>query len=153
MSTKGLKPVINRIPFRIGTAILAILILAAVYILQRESLLKVLGVGANAHPHVVFIFNRTLRLVLNDLACFLLIWAIFQERRYLKAAWYVFLLEALVILPIYFAIKLSIEGDSEISSPFLAQIHRMIVNPMLMFLLMVSFFYQRMKTNETSDER
>jgi exosortase F-associated protein len=77
----------------------------------------------------------------------MIIWAVFQEQKYVKVAWYVFLIEVLVILPVYFAIKLSLEGDSEISSPLLSQIHRMIVNPMLMFLLMAGFFYQRMKTN------
>jgi exosortase F-associated protein len=152
MPDQELKPFINRTPFRVSTGVIAFLILAAVYLFQRFSLLAVLvnwfgGDYSYIHPYSIFIFNKTSRLVLNDVACFMIIWAVFQEQKYLKVAWYVFLLEVLVVLPVYFAIKLSFEGDSEISSPLLSQIHRMIVNPMLMFLLMAGFFYQRMKIN------
>jgi exosortase F-associated protein len=103
--------------------------------------------SAHFHPYVVFILNKTCRLVVNDLACFLLILALFQDRRYLKLAWWLFLFELLVLLPIYFAVKLTLEGDSEISSPLLSQVHRLIVNPMLMILLMAGFFYQRSRKN------
>lgn len=84
-------------------------------------------------------------MVINDLACFVIIWALFEQKKYLRLAWYLFLIELLVILPLYFAVKLTIEGDSEISSPLLSQIHRLIVNPVLMFLLIFGFTYQKLK--------
>lgn len=115
-------------------------ILAGVYVFQRVSL------GAmfqQLHPNVIFSINRTARLILNDLACVLIIFALFSEKKYIKIAFLVFMVELLVILPAYLFIKLSLEGDSEISSPLLSQIHRLIVNPMLMILLIVGFFYQR----------
>ncbi len=115
-------------------------ILLAVYLFQRFNP----WTGFEGmHPNVIFGINRTVRLILNDLACLLIILAIFREMKYLKVAFWVFLVELLIILPVYLILKLSLEGDSEISSPLLSQIHRLIVNPTLMILLMIGFFYQR----------
>ncbi len=116
------------------------LLLAFVYLFQRHSF----WTGFDGmHPNIIFALNRTARLTLNDLACFLIIFAVFREKKYLKLAFLLFLVELLVILPVYLIAKLGLEGDSEISSPLLSQIHRLIVNPMLMILLMAGFFYQR----------
>jgi exosortase F-associated protein len=128
--------------------VLAIIVLAGVYLFQDTNWLGrgVSLFGGNpegVHPYVYFIFNKTFRLILNDLACFMLIYVIFQERKYLTVAFWLFLLELFVVLPVYFIIKLSFEGDSEISSPLLSQIHRLIVNPILMVLLILGFFYQK----------
>lgn len=116
-----------------------IAILAAIYLFQRVNTAAILG---ELHPNLIFIINRTTRLILNDFACLIIILAIFREAKYLKIAFWIFLLELLVILPLYFVLKLSLEGASEISSPLLSQIHRLIVNPMLMILLIAGFFYQ-----------
>lgn len=66
----------------------------------------------------------------------------------MRVGFYVFLFELLILLPLYFTIKLTVEGTSEISSPLLSQIHRMIINPMLMILTIIAFFYQRFKAVE-----
>lgn len=139
MKSETLKPQHN-FWLRSGLLVTGLFILTAVYIFQRINLADVLG---GFHPNVNFIINRTARLILNDLACFLIIFAIFRESKYLKVAFWVFWGELLIILPVYFAVKLSLEGDSEISSPLLSQVHRLIVNPMLMMLLIAGFFYQR----------
>ena len=78
------------------------------------------------------------------MACFLLIYALFRHKSYLRVAFVVFLFEILILLPFYFSIKLYLEGDSEISSPLLSHLHRLIINPTLMILLIVGFFYQRL---------
>ncbi len=131
----------------------ALLALVLIYLFQRVSYANIFNSilpqaleikNANA----IFIFNRTGRLILNDTACMVIIWALFQQTKFLKAAFLVFLVELLIILPLYFTIKLSLEGDSELSSPFLSQIHRLIVNPLLMFLLMIGFLYQRLNPNK-----
>ena len=152
MSTSRSLSLNNKV-FRVSIFAAAVLILGMVYLFQRINFLQVLSNMVNVsltgmHPHIFFIFNKTLRLIVNDLACFMIILSIFQERKYLRVAWYVFLFELLVLLPAYFAIKLSLEGDSEISSPLLSQIHRMIINPTLMILLIIGFFYQRLKFNK-----
>ena len=124
-----------------------LLVLILVYLFQGFSYALLVGElvmdnpGA-LHPDTVFIINKTVRLIVNDLACMLLILAIFRRKSYLLIALYVFLFELFILLPAYFAIKLSLEGDSEISSPLLSFVHRLIVNPMLMLVLMAGFFYQ-----------
>lgn len=132
---------------RFALIAVALMVLVAVYLFQQINFLQFvvnsLGITSAVHPNVTFVFNKTTRLILNDLACFGLILAIFQEKKYLRVAFYVFLFEVLVLLPAYFIIKLSLEGDSEISSPLLSQIHRIIINPTLMILLMIGFFYQK----------
>jgi exosortase F-associated protein len=133
---------------------LAIATLICVYIFQRFNychfFFGILGIDQTPHPYTTFIVNRTVRLMLNDTACLILIWVWFKEKKYLRLAGYVFIFELMIVLPLYFIVKLSLEGDSEISSPLLSQIHRMIVNPMLMFLLMVAFLYQRKKESSVS---
>ena len=104
--------------------------------------------GANANA--VFIFNKTFRLLINDLLCVVLILALFENRKFVKMAFLVLVIELLVILPLYFLIKLKTEGDSEISSPLLSQIHRLIVNPMLMLILIAGFYYQKFFSTNNS---
>jgi exosortase F-associated protein len=127
----------------IGMCLLA---LAFIYVFQRfdyTSFVAGLFGIKEVYPNVVFIVNRTLRLIANDALCFLLIFFLFEERKYLRVAFLVFCFELFLMLPLYLIVKLSVEGNSEISSPLLSQIHRLIVNPMLMLLLMVAFYYQR----------
>lgn len=129
---------------------LCIMALGLVYIFQRFNFFAFCQQyfseqPGTQHPFITFIFNKTLRLCLNDVACFGIIWALFLSKKHLRLAFYVFLVELLIVLPFYFVLKLSLEGDSEISSPLLSQLHRLIVNPSLMILLMISFAYQRYK--------
>lgn len=125
--------------FGTGTGILAL-----VYIFQRTDVAAMLG---DFSPNTVFAINRTARLILNDLACMLIIYSLFLQKKYLQIAFWVFIVELVVILPLYLVVKLETEGDSEISSPLLSQVHRLIVNPMLMILLIAGFFYQRYRVN------
>lgn len=97
-------------------------------------------------PDTIFIVNKSFRLIINDVCCMALIDAWFRDRKYLTISFYLFLIEAFFLLPVYFVVKLTFEGDTEISSPLLSQVHRLIVNPLLMFLLMVGFVYQRIRT-------
>lgn len=127
---------------------LAMLMLLLVFLFQKVSYAGIVNfiLPENLtinHPYGVFIFNRTIRLIINDGACMLLIWSLFGQMKYLKAAFVVFLIELLILLPLYFVIKLTLEGASEISSPLLSQIHRIIVNPLLMLILILGFYYQK----------
>jgi len=125
---------------------ISLLLLALLYVFQQFDYLDfVTGIFRLPRPGPTpsFIFNKTLRLILNDLLCFLLIFALFGETKYLKVAFLVFCFEFFLVLPLYLVVKLTMEGSSEISSPLLSQIHRLIVNPMLMLMLIVAFYYQR----------
>lgn len=132
--------------FRVISLLLGLSMISAVYTLQHDNILKDGLYSLAWHPNAIFIMNKTARLLINDFACLLIIWAVFAEKKYLAIGWYLFVIELVVILPIYFLFKLTLEGDSEISSPLLSQIHRLVVNPVLMFLLIVGFVYQRMRS-------
>jgi len=60
-----------------------------------------------------------------------------------------FLAELFILLPVYFALKISLEGDAEISSPLLSQLHRMIVNPLLMLVLIMDYLSGPCPKSET----
>ncbi len=133
---------------------LFMIILLMVYLFQRISYASLMNEWLPealqvVNPNTIFILNKTVRLVLNDLACMIFIYAVFQKQVYLKASFYLFLAELLVMLPVYLFMKLYFEGTSELSSPLLSQIHRLIVNPLLMFLLMMGFVYQRLMYKKT----
>lgn len=126
---------------------LIFLLLFGVYLFQRwdylGTLVRCLGLTIRPSPNVVFAFNRTLRLIINDTLCMGLIYLLFDNRNHLRLAFYIFLIELLALLPLYLVVKLNVEGDSEISSPLLSPLHRMIVNPLLMFILIGAFYYQQ----------
>ncbi len=128
---------------RILYLIIAITVLIALYLFQRfnYSALFYTGLATNTQ----FIINRTIRFIFNDLAVILLIYAIFNNKQLLKIAFGIQLIEMLIILPFYFYFKLSLEGASEISSPLLSFVHRIVVNPIIMLLLIPAFWFQKSK--------
>lgn len=135
-------------PGRVGLFIVSLIVLAIAYIFQRFDYFHFITVqlpldSSQWHAYYAFAVNKTVRLIMNDIACCGLIFAIFGERKYLRVAFAMFIFELLILLPLYLTIKLTLEGDSEISSPLLSQFHRLIINPMLMILLIFGLFYQR----------
>ena len=136
-----LKP--KSLPVRVLFVMIALSLLATTYIFQQANYADWLGIEMKINENLIFVLNKTVRLVINDFACILLIHSFFKEQKYTRLAFYIFLVESLIILPFYFAIKLTLEGPTEISSPILSQIHRLIVNPMLMAVLIASFYYQK----------
>ena len=138
----------NRIdPLRIALVCMALMLLTLVYVFQHlnyfQGLNAILGGALPGTGAWVFVVNRTARLVVNDLLCMALVHGLFANKNYLRLAFYLFLVEILVVLPLYLWAKLHWEGTSEISSPLLSPIHRMVVNPLLMVLLIVALFYQQ----------
>lgn len=131
----------------------SLIVLILVYLYQRLSYAGLLNNLLPdslqiVSPNKIFMVNKTVRMILNDLACLAFIYAVFKEPIYVRASFYLFLAELFIVLPMYFLIKLTLEGDSELSSPLLSQIHRLVVNPLLMFLLIMGFVYQRLKAHK-----
>lgn len=120
---------------------IAITTLITLYLFQRFNYAEFLSLSAS--PNTQFIINRTIRFLFNDLAVILLIYAIFSNKELLKIAFAIQLVEMLVILPLYFYFKLSLEGATELSSPLLSFIHRIVVNPIIMLLLIPAFWFQK----------
>lgn len=125
--------------------VVGLIALALVYVFQRTNygllLFEAFGIASN--ENLIFAINKTLRLLANDLVCVFMIFSIFKEKNYRQVAMLVFMIELVVILPIYLLLKLYLEGTSEISSPMLSFIHRLIVNPTLMLLTGMALSYQK----------
>lgn len=117
-----------------------------VYVFQRFDYLGFLYnlIGINQPSATAsFVVNRSLRLIANDLLSIVLIQSLFSEARFTRLAFLVFLVEFLILLPSYLVVKLNAEGPTELSSPMYQPLHRMIVNPLLMIILIAGFYYQR----------
>ena len=133
---------------RIIYFLISILGLAAIYLFQHFNYLNFFIELLNEnsrdyHPNFVFAFNRITRFVFNDLLAILLIYSIFMQRKYVLIGFIVQLIGLFIVLPVYLYIKLSLEGDSEISSPLLSFVHRIIIHPIMILLLIPAFFYQK----------
>lgn len=126
--------------------IMGLIGLAGVYVFQRANyalfLLQAIGVP-DPRENLVFGVSKTLRLVANDLICFGVLFGIFREKSDRQVILAIFLVELFILLPLYLVLKLNLEGPSEISSPLLSFIHRLIVNPTLMVLTGIALAYQR----------
>ncbi|MGK7390744.1 MAG: hypothetical protein ACNS60_10340 [Candidatus Cyclobacteriaceae bacterium M2_1C_046] len=132
---------------RVFLIIISITIMGVVFLFQNFSFSLVLEdlFSTNFGSNASFVINKTTRVLINDNSAILLIYGIFLKKKYVKLAFGVQFFELFILLPLYFLIKLSAEGPSEISSPILAQFHRLIINPTLMFLLIFGFLYQKNK--------
>jgi exosortase F-associated protein len=132
-------------PIRVVWIGVAVAGLLAVYFFQRWDALAAIT-GNSFHSYVHFAFNKSLRLILNDLCMLWIIHLWFQNTSITRLAFWIQLMDTLGLLPLYLILKLMWEGDSEISSPLLSQFHRLIVNPTLMILLFPAIYVQRWRT-------
>ena len=73
----------------------------------------------------------------------LILWAWFKDPFVTRLAIWIQLIDVFILLPVYLYFKLSMEGISEISMPVLSQLHRLIVNPTLMILLIPAVYFQK----------
>jgi exosortase F-associated protein len=85
-----------------------------------------------------FIFNRTLRFLLNDNLMLLMIYGLFYNRRYLKFALMVEVFGFCFLLLPYFILRYY----TDIDPMYISFIHRLIVNPTLMILLVPALYIQ-----------
>jgi exosortase F-associated protein len=138
-----------RSPQRIAFLLLAIIGLGLVFLFQEVDVLGYVF-QVQLDPNIHFIVKKTLRVFLNDSCMLLFIHAWFFQRSITQMAWKLQLIDTCILLPVYFILKLSVEGDSEISSPLLSQLHRLIVNPTLMILLIPAIYFQRIR-KQTQD--
>jgi exosortase F-associated protein len=122
---------------RIGIGTFCIGGLVAVFLFQRWDIAGMIGVDA---PIIRFLFNRTIRFLLNDAFTIGLIYALFVERKYLIFALYVQLAGIVLFLLPYFVLKIYLPSYN---GPLISFLHRLIVNPTLLMLLIPAFYYQK----------
>jgi exosortase F-associated protein len=122
---------------------LAVAGLASVFLFQHVDVVSWFC-ECNVNPNTRFALRKFVRVLLNDSFMLLLIHAWFYEKRISRIAWYIQMIDILILFPLYLLIKLNTEGHSEISSPLLSQFHRLIVNPTLMVLVIPAVYYERL---------
>lgn len=88
-----------------------------------------------------FIINRTIRFLLNDNLVLLLIYALFYENKYVKFGFAVEVAGLLFLLIPYFLLRYY----TSIDHSYISFIHRLIINPTLMVLLIPAIYLQRIK--------
>ncbi|MBS1680082.1 MAG: exosortase F system-associated protein [Bacteroidetes bacterium] len=127
-------PKLNRLLLAISVSGIAL-----TFLFQEFSFVDAFHLSEN----LKFITKKILRVLLNDFFMLIFIIAWFKDWRITRLAIAIQLIDGLILLPIYLAIKLSVEGSSEISSPLLSQFHRLIINPTLMILLIPAVYFQK----------
>ena len=123
--------------FRVFVGGLSMAGLVAVFLFQRIDVAEFLGIETLINK---FLINRTLRFLLNDAFAFGLIYALFQDRKYLIFAFYVQILGMILFLLPYFVLKIY---WPRYNGPLISFLHRLILNPTLLMLLIPAFYYQR----------
>ena len=88
-------------------------------------------------PH--YILSKVLRYSLNDGFALLIIWGLFANKKYMRFAVIIFLIGLLVLLPMYLILSITFYPNS---FTVLNHLHRIVLNPVLMMLLIPAFYYQ-----------
>jgi len=123
---------------RILVGALAAAGLLIVFLFQR--------VDVAAHWHLAdsvlgrFLVNRAIRFIINDALAIALIYALFYERKYVVFAIWIQVAGVVLFLLPYFVLKVYFP---RYNGPLLSFLHRLILNPTLLLLLIPAFYYQR----------
>ena len=124
-------------PGRIVIGILSIAGLVTVFLFQQFDVAGLIGIAEKGSR---FFVNRTVRFLLNDALALGLIYALFRERKYVIFAMYVQIAGTFLFLIPYFILKLYLP---RYNGPLISFLHRIILNPTLLMLLIPAFYYQK----------
>lgn len=97
-----------------------------------------------------FVLNKAGRYLLNDLFSIAIIFGIFGKRKYVRFAFYLMTFGLLVLLPVYLVLYLS---QPEGFSSMLSHLHRVVMNPLLMMLLIPAFYYQERLQQQAATDK
>lgn len=123
---------------RILVGVLCCLGLLLVFLFQRVDAAGAMGVTAASITR--FLVNRAIRFLVNDALAIGLIYALFPERKYVLFAVYVQLFGLVAFLIPYFVLKVYYPVYN---GPYLNFLHRLVMNPTLLMLLIPAFYYQK----------
>ena len=126
-------------PYKLRVALAAISVsgLVLVFLFQRQDVAEMIGIQDNFWR---FIFNRSFRFIINDALTILLIYALFYEHKYVLFSVYVQLFGMVFVLIPYFILKFNFPAYN---GPLISFLHRLVLNPTLLLLLIPAFYYQR----------
>lgn len=117
--------------------LVSLLGLIAVFVFQQVDIAGSLGMEKGLSR---FFFNRTIRFFLNDLFTIGLIYALFKEKKYVVFSLYVQATGVVFFLLPYFVLKAYFPLYN---GPLISYLHRLILNPTLLMLLIPAFYLQR----------
>ncbi|MFD1003020.1 exosortase F system-associated protein [Ohtaekwangia kribbensis] len=123
---------------RIVLGIVSVAGLIVVFLFQRINIAAAMEVSH--HQIHQFIINRSIRFLLNDFLTIGLIFALFAERKYVIFALWVQGIGIVFFLIPYFILKIQYPAYN---GPLLSFLHRLILNPTLLLLLIPAFYYQK----------
>ncbi len=133
---------------RIGLVFLALIGLAFFYTFQdfdfvdgQHRFNQSFGGRIQEGKEVNFAISRLIRFIANDLLCILLIYALFNNRRYVVFGFYMQIFGLLVLFPIY--IFLTLKADTYADYSLVVPLYRLVMNPILMVLLIPAFYFQQ----------
>ena len=124
-------------PARIVVGIVCVAGLVAVFLFQQVDVAALMGIDTRMSR---FLVNRTIRFLLNDAFALGLIYSLFYERKYVIFALYVQIAGTLLFLLPYFVLKIYFPSYN---GPLINYLHRLILNPTLLMLLIPAFYYQK----------
>ncbi len=122
---------------RVVLIVISCISLGIVFLGQRWDYSAIFGLNSN--HQVQFIFNRIFRFLINDNLVLLLIYAIFYDKKYVKFGLAVEAVGFFFLLIPYFILKYSFE----VNPMYISFIHRLIINPTLMVLLIPAIYIQQ----------
>jgi exosortase F-associated protein len=130
-------------PYRLLLISLSILALTAIFLFQGFNFAKLIIPDIGLMSKIfVFNTNKAIRFILNDIFSIMLIYALFKERRYVMFACLVQIVGMVCILFPYLILKTYYPAYN---GPLISYLHRLVVNPLLLILLIPAFYYQRMQ--------
>lgn len=104
----------------------------------------------NAIPHkFAFVFNKTLRYFVNDFFAISIIYGLFQERKYIRFAFYVMIFGLFFLHPTYLLLRFTQPAGF---SSAISHLHRIIMNPVLMMILIPAFYFQKWEGKQKGEQ-
>lgn len=127
---------------RLCWASVALMALMLIYLNQRYSYMGSLASFFDFHfgENTIYAGNKIIRFLLNDACAIALIYALFYERKYVLFAFAVQMFGFVCFMIPYLFIKLYWKIED---GPMISFLHRLIVNPTLLLLLIPALWVQR----------
>lgn len=137
---------------RLGIIAIGAVGLALMYLLQRQFFYDplqdfVYNPVIDNRPEIEvfrFISGKIIRYILNDVLAIFILMGLFADRKYLRLALMVFLFGLVILLPAYFITVFFFLPEVH---SFLNHIHRLVLNPVLMLMLIPAIYYQKSTEN------
>jgi exosortase F-associated protein len=115
------------------------------YLFQQIEMAVVLGI---TNKTTAFIVTKTVRFVVNDLLMIGVIYALFARKRLVYFALIVQAFGIVFLLVPYFVLKLYYQTGN---GPLVSFLHRLVLNPTLMLLLIPAFWLQERSAKASND--